>query len=85
MSKKIEAEYDPEEKPVRGCMCYPRSFVELKILAKKQHWQTVAEITAAVGCGSGCGLCRPYLRKMLETGETEFDIIVPGGAMREEG
>ncbi len=62
-------------KPVRACLCYPHSFAELKRLAEQNHWQTVADITAAVGCGSGCGLCRLYLARMLETGETEFDIL----------
>lgn len=62
-------------KPVRACLCYPHSFAELKQMAEQHHWQTVADITAAVGCGSGCGLCRPYLARMLETGETEFDIL----------
>ena len=64
-----------EEKPVRACMCYPHTFAELKQLAEANGWQTVREITAALGCGSGCGLCRPYLAKMLETGETEFAIL----------
>ena len=62
-------------KPVRACLCYPHTFVELQRLAVQNHWQTVADITAAVGCGSGCGLCHPYLACMLETGETAFDIL----------
>lgn len=56
-------------------MCYPHTFAELKRLAQERGWQSVADITAEVGCGSGCGLCRPYLRKMLETGETAFDVL----------
>jgi len=28
------------------------------------------------GCGAQCGLCRPYLRRMLETGETVFAEIL---------
>ncbi len=56
-------------------MCHSRSFAELKRMADALGWQSVAEITAAVGCGGGCGLCRPYLRKMLDTGETAFDVL----------
>jgi bacterioferritin-associated ferredoxin len=63
------------QKPVRTCLCYPHSFAELKTLAEQNDWQTVADVTAAVGCGSGCGLCRPYLARMLETGETAFAIL----------
>ena len=64
-------------KPVRACLCYPYSFVELKAIADAQGWATVADITRAVGCGSGCGLCRPYLAEMLRTGETAFAIVPP--------
>ena len=28
------------------------------------------------GCGGQCGLCRPYLSRMLRTGETEFHEIL---------
>lgn len=64
-----------DDKPVRACLCYPHTFAELKEMAAVQGWKTVEEITEAVGCGSGCGLCRPYLRKMLETGETAFAVL----------
>ncbi len=64
-----------DDKPVRSCICYPHSFQELKALAEANGWKTVADITAAVGCGGGCGLCRPYLARMLATGETAFAIL----------
>jgi bacterioferritin-associated ferredoxin len=64
-----------ESKPVRACLCYPRAFAEIKTLAQENGWKTVAEITAALGCGGGCGLCRPYLAKVLETGETAFAVL----------
>ena len=67
----------PHDKPVRACMCYPHTFAELKTLAQKHGWATTADITREVGCGGGCGLCRPYLAKMLETGETAFAILPP--------
>lgn len=72
------------QKPVRACLCYPHSFAELKRLAEQNHWRTVADITAAVGCGSGCGLCGPYLALMLQTGETEFAILPPEADRRRE-
>ena len=28
------------------------------------------------GCGDTCGLCRPYLRRMLTTGETVFHELL---------
>lgn len=64
-----------EKRPVRACFCFPHTFAELKALAASEGWKTVEEITEAVGCGGNCGLCRPYLAKMLETGETAFAIL----------
>lgn len=66
-----------DQTPVRACFCYPHTFVELKALAEANGWRTVQEITAALGCGGGCRLCRPYLAKMLETGETAFAVFKP--------
>lgn len=63
------------DKPVRACMCYPHTFAELKTMVGPHRWTTVQQISDAVGCGSGCGLCRPYLARMLETGETAFAIL----------
>lgn len=64
----------PDDLPIRACLCYKLTFSEIKTLAEENSWRTVPEITAALGCGSGCGLCRPYLQKMLETGETSFAL-----------
>lgn len=61
---------------VRACVCYGQTFRELKALAELCEFTTVEEITTATGCGSGCGLCRPYLARMLRTGETEIPLMV---------
>jgi bacterioferritin-associated ferredoxin len=37
----------------------------------------VDDIVRETGCGSHCGLCRPYLRQMLETGQTAFHELLP--------
>jgi len=64
-----------ESKPVRQCCCYPYSFGEIKQLAEEHNWQTVDQIGDALGCGTGCGICRPYLARLLGTGETAFAIM----------
>lgn len=50
-------------------------FERLLPLARAGGWG-LDEIARATGCGAGCGLCRPYLRRMLATGETEFHELL---------
>lgn len=40
----------------------------------------LADLMRETGCGDQCGLCRPYLRRMLSTGETVFHQIIESGA-----
>jgi bacterioferritin-associated ferredoxin len=56
---------------VAMCVCRRVPFAILLPLARAEGWG-LDELVAATGCGAGCGLCRPYLRRMLTTGETEF-------------
>ena len=53
------------------CVCQRRPFAELLPLAQDNGW-TLDDIARETGCGASCGLCRPYLRRMLATGETVF-------------
>lgn len=57
------------------CVCRQREFSELLPLARAHDWG-LDDLAAATGCSLQCGLCRPYLRRMLATGETEFKEIL---------
>ena len=61
------------------CVCRQMPFARILPLARAGGWDLDA-IAQATGCGAGCGLCRPYLRRMLATGETEFHEILMDGA-----
>lgn len=53
--------------PIRRCVCGDTSFACL--------WEKGARTMEEVerqGCGVTCGLCRPYLERMIATGETAF-------------
>ena len=58
-----------EPKPIRRCVCGGKTFRELR----DQGVCTMEEVEAQ-GCGVTCLLCRPYLERMLRTGETAFAI-----------
>ena len=61
------------------CVCRRVPFTHLLTQARAAGWR-LPDLIAATGCGAGCGLCRPYLRRMLATGETEFHELLYEGA-----
>jgi len=60
---------------ISRCVCRHFPFAELLPLARERHWE-LEGIMRETGCGAQCGLCRPYLRRMLATGETEFHEVI---------
>lgn len=53
-------------------------FDQLLPLARAGGWG-LADVMRETGCGDQCGLCRPYLRRMLRTGQTEFHELLSEG------
>jgi len=64
------------------CVCYRKSFTELKQLATARGWTTSSQIATATNCTLGCGSCLPYITAMLDTGHTSFAVAEPGNAPR---
>lgn len=60
---------------ISRCVCRHFPFAELLRLSRERHWDLDA-IMRETGCGDQCGLCRPYLKRMLATGETEFHEVI---------
>jgi bacterioferritin-associated ferredoxin len=60
---------------VTQCICRRVPFDRLLALARERGW-ALADIMRETGCGDNCGLCRPYLRRMLATGETIFSELL---------
>jgi len=72
----------PSSRPaveIDRCVCLNRRFVDLLPMARARGFD-LADLMRATGCGDQCGLCRPYLRRMLSTGETVFHQIIESGA-----
>ena len=61
------------------CVCLDRRFVDLLSEAGARGFG-LDDLMRETGCGDRCGLCRPYLRRMLSTGETVFHQIIEAGA-----
>jgi bacterioferritin-associated ferredoxin len=60
---------------VSGCICRSTPFAELLPRARAGNW-SLEELMKETGCGAQCGLCRPYLRRMLRTGQTAFSELL---------
>ncbi len=65
----------PSPVTVDRCICRGRLFAELLPEARRLGWD-LAGLGAATGCGLQCGLCRPYLRRMLASGQTVFHELL---------
>lgn len=61
---------------VSGCICRSTSFEVLHERATALGWN-LEDLMRETGCGAQCGLCRPYLRAMLRTGQTAFYELLP--------
>ena len=58
------------------CLCHGTAFAALAEAAGQSGATTVPDLQAHADFGQGCGLCRPYVRRMLRTGQTVFHEIV---------
>lgn len=63
---------------VTQCICYNRTFAELRMIAEKHELKTIEQLQEEIEFGLNCRLCHPYVKRMLETGATEFEVMEPG-------
>lgn len=60
---------------ITRCVCQRFPFAELAPLARARGW-ALEDVMRETGCGDQCGLCRPYLKRMLATGQVEFHEVL---------
>lgn len=59
---------------VDRCYCHQVPFALLKELAL--IWgPDLDKLSLITSCGTGCGMCRPYIREMLRTGSTDLPVM----------
>lgn len=61
---------------VDRCVCFQQTFSSLKVIASETGANSVAQLQEHVTFGKNCKLCRPYVDRMLDTGETVFHEII---------
>jgi bacterioferritin-associated ferredoxin len=58
------------------CLCRSITFRELHDQAVCKELRTVEALMGEVDFGSECGLCVPYVREMLRSGQIEYHAII---------
>jgi bacterioferritin-associated ferredoxin len=59
---------------VNRCICANIPFTELRKLADTGI-RDLEELGRLTNCGKGCGMCIPYIRVMLATGQTDLPVL----------
>ncbi len=67
-----------DSSPVRidRCLCCEVSFAAARARAERVGAVSLVALQSHMDVGTGCGLCHPYLRRCLRTGETVFTSIL---------
>lgn len=60
------------------CICFDKTFVLLKEIARRYNVGSISALQEKVEFGKRCGLCHPYVKRMLRTGETVFTEVITG-------
>lgn len=58
------------------CVCYQQKFADLKVVANREGCRSLEALQEHIVFGQNCQLCHPYVRRMLETGDTEFSAVI---------
>lgn len=61
-----------QKSEVNRCICHRRSFDKLLGYANEKNITTADELVERRLCGCGCGMCIPYIKMMLRTGQVSF-------------
>ncbi|MCH8567354.1 MAG: (2Fe-2S)-binding protein [Balneolales bacterium] len=64
-----------DRRSVKMCVCHKKKFAQIKEICDKEGLKTLDDIIHSDVAAKGCGMCHPYIEKMLITGETCF---IPG-------
>ncbi len=65
---------------VNRCICCEQDFAVALPVARKFTCTTVAGLQEHIEISTGCGLCIPYVQRMVETGETDLPVLSPDEA-----
>lgn len=60
---------------ITKCICLDMTFVQMKKIMKEENIKSIEGLRKIKPVATNCKLCLPYINNMIETGQTEFDLI----------
>ncbi|MBN4056783.1 (2Fe-2S)-binding protein [bacterium AH-315-J21] len=61
---------------ITHCVCHEVSFAKIKKLSESMETSEIGALQKEIPFGGNCGMCLPYIKRMLKTGETVFSELV---------
>lgn len=61
---------------INRCVCFDVHFETLKSTACATDADSVSALQEEIAFGHNCEACHPYVRRMLQTGQTTFSEII---------
>lgn len=59
---------------VNRCVCRNISFARIAAAAQVVG-HDLAKLSETTGCGTGCGMCLPYIKRMLQSGCANVPVM----------
>ena len=66
----------PPVPTVDRCICHDVPFTEILVWAADRASTDLADIEDEYGCGGSCGMYRPYLKRVLATGDSCIPLML---------
>jgi bacterioferritin-associated ferredoxin len=60
---------------VDRCICTGVTFEAALAVARARSFDNVRDLRSASALGSGCGLCIPYMQRVLITGQADQPVL----------
>ncbi len=61
---------------ITKCVCFDMTFAQMKKKMEEKNINDIEGLRKIKPVATNCKLCLPYINKMIETGQTEFDQII---------